>query len=100
MGRGPCSAHMTIRRVDAAGAAALLQRHAGPHREETFRELQGTLRTVIGGEARVLGPGEAFAVPAGTPHTRHADAAEPPRFVTKPDARSRPPVSRRGHGPG
>jgi quercetin dioxygenase-like cupin family protein len=55
--------------------------HLHPHQEETFRVLQGALRAVIDGEERRYGPGETFVVPAGTPHTMHADADEPTRFV-------------------
>jgi quercetin dioxygenase-like cupin family protein len=55
--------------------------HLHPHQEETFRVLQGALRTTIDGRERTFGPGEAFVVPPGTPHTMHADADEPTRFL-------------------
>lgn len=63
----------------ARTVAPALHRH--PHQEETFRVLQGALRTTIGGEERSFGPGETFVVAPGTPHTMHADADEPTRFL-------------------
>lgn len=55
--------------------------HLHPLQEETFRVLQGTLRTEIGGARRDYGAGEAFVVPPGTPHAMHAAANEATRFV-------------------
>jgi quercetin dioxygenase-like cupin family protein len=55
--------------------------HLHPHQEETFRVLEGALRTAIGGVERTFGPGETFVVPPGTPHTMHAHADEPTRFL-------------------
>jgi quercetin dioxygenase-like cupin family protein len=55
--------------------------HLHPLQEETFRVLQGMLRTEIGGARRDYGPGETFVVPRGTPHAMHAAADDPTRFV-------------------
>lgn len=63
----------------ARGAAPPLHLH--PHQEETFRVLEGALRTTIGGDPRRFVAGETFVVPPGTPHTMHADADGPTRFT-------------------
>ncbi len=55
--------------------------HLHPEQQETFTVVQGALRTVIGGVERRYPAGTTFEVPAGTPHTMHADADEPTRFV-------------------
>jgi quercetin dioxygenase-like cupin family protein len=55
--------------------------HLHPHQEETFRVLEGALRTTIGGDTRRFATGETFVVPAGTPHTMQADADGPTRFT-------------------
>jgi quercetin dioxygenase-like cupin family protein len=55
--------------------------HLHPLQEETFRVLQGVLRTEVGGVRRDYRAGETFVVPPGTPHAMHAAADEPTRFV-------------------
>ena len=55
--------------------------HSHPLQEETFRVLQGLLRTEVGGVRRDYGAGETFVVPPGTPHSMHAAADGPTRFV-------------------
>ena len=55
--------------------------HFHPEQEETFTIVQGALNTVINGVQRRYAAGATFVVPAGTPHTMHADADEPTRFV-------------------
>jgi quercetin dioxygenase-like cupin family protein len=55
--------------------------HLHPHQEESFRVLEGALRATIAGETRRFVAGENFVVPAGAPHTMHADAEGPTRFT-------------------
>lgn len=55
--------------------------HLHPEQEETLTIVQGALRTMIDGVQRRYESGATFVVPAGTPHTMHADADEPTRFV-------------------
>jgi quercetin dioxygenase-like cupin family protein len=42
--------------------------HIHPNQEERFKVQAGTLRLRMGGEERILRPGEAAIIPAGTPH--------------------------------
>jgi quercetin dioxygenase-like cupin family protein len=42
--------------------------HVHPRQESRAEVITGTLRFVVGGEERRLGPGDAITIPAGTPH--------------------------------
>jgi quercetin dioxygenase-like cupin family protein len=42
--------------------------HTHPQQESRAEVISGTLRFVVDGEERRLGPGEAITIPAGTPH--------------------------------
>jgi quercetin dioxygenase-like cupin family protein len=42
--------------------------HVHPHQETRAEVLSGTLRFVVDGRERRLGPGEAITIPAGVPH--------------------------------
>jgi mannose-6-phosphate isomerase-like protein (cupin superfamily) len=42
--------------------------HIHPRQESRAEIIAGTLRFVVDGEERRLGPGEAITIPAGTPH--------------------------------
>lgn len=55
------------------GAVAI--RHVHPEQEERFTVLSGSLRLEIGGETRLLGPGEALTIAPRTPH-RFSSAGE------------------------
>ena len=55
--------------------------HLHPEQRERFTIVQGALVAVIGGVEGRYAAGETFEVAAGTPHTMHADADEPTRFV-------------------
>jgi quercetin dioxygenase-like cupin family protein len=57
--------HWTIRRGVVFGEHTHLYEQAG-------YVLRGRVRMVVDGEARDLGPGEAYAVPAGVPHDAEA----------------------------
>jgi quercetin dioxygenase-like cupin family protein len=50
-----------------------VQKHVHPEQEERHEVLAGGLRVLLGGETRVLAPGEAVVIPAGAPH-RHGPA--------------------------
>jgi len=53
----------------------LAQSHVHPRQEERLEVLDGGLELVVGGVRHVLGPGEAMAVPPGTPHRQRAAGA-------------------------
>jgi quercetin dioxygenase-like cupin family protein len=42
--------------------------HVHPHQETRAEVVSGTLRFVVDGKKRRLGPGEAITIPAGVPH--------------------------------
>jgi quercetin dioxygenase-like cupin family protein len=55
----------------AAGQASLEESHDG---EELVYVTRGALQIEAGGVEATLSPGDAFVVPAGTPHRYTADA--------------------------
>jgi mannose-6-phosphate isomerase-like protein (cupin superfamily) len=71
--------------MDAAysGEAGMPPEHLHPSQAERFEILDGSMRTIVGGEERVYETGESFEVPAGT---RHQMAAQiPTRMRCHPD---------------
>lgn len=52
-----------------AGAAVPLHQH--PH-DQIGYVVRGRIRMVIGGQERTCGPGDAYAIPGGTPHLGEA----------------------------
>jgi quercetin dioxygenase-like cupin family protein len=42
--------------------------HVHPHQETRAEVISGTLRFVVDGQERRVGPGDAITIPAGTPH--------------------------------
>jgi hypothetical protein len=50
--------------------------HVHPHQESSARVLSGTLRFSVAGRERLLGPGDALTIPAGTPHWFVNDGTE------------------------
>ena len=61
-----------------SGEGGMPPEHLHPNQAEHFEVLEGSMRTVIDGEARVYEAGESFDVPVGTPH--QMGAAEPTRM--------------------
>ena len=55
--------------------------HLHPSQTEHFEILEGSMRTVIGGDERIYESGESFEVPAGTPHQMGTD--QPTRMTWK-----------------
>ena len=58
--------------------ALAVANHLHPVQAEHFEVLEGSVRTIIGGDERVYRQGDAFDVPAGTPHQMTSD--EPARM--------------------
>jgi quercetin dioxygenase-like cupin family protein len=50
--------------------------HVHPHQESRAQVVSGTLRFVVNGQERLLGPGEAITIPANTPHHFANDGTE------------------------
>lgn len=51
--------------------------HHHPEQDEHFVVLSGRLVAVVGGEERVVEPGQELDIPRGTPHLMWGDADEP-----------------------
>jgi quercetin dioxygenase-like cupin family protein len=59
-------------------------KHLHPSQDERFEVLEGTVRTIVAGEERSYGPGEAFDVPAGTIHQMTADPPARLKWQVRP----------------
>jgi quercetin dioxygenase-like cupin family protein len=64
--------------------------HLHPHQDERFLVTAGRLTVRIGGEERVIGPGEALEVPRGTAHAMWNAGTSPAdvRWETRPAGRT------------
>src|SRR5215212_3005095 len=65
--------------------------HHHPAQEEHFEVLEGSLRTKVDGESRVLEKGDTIDIPPGTPHQMWNDGDEEARvkWETRPAGRTR-----------
>lgn len=52
---------------------AIVEKHSHPH-EQVGMVIQGRARFVIGGQERLLGPGEMYVIPGGVEHRVIAEA--------------------------
>ena len=71
-----------------SGEAGMPPAHLHPNQAERFEVLEGSMRTIIGGEERVFGEGETFEVPAGTPHQMAAEGPTRTRWEVRPALRT------------
>jgi quercetin dioxygenase-like cupin family protein len=71
-----------------SGTGEMPPEHLHPKQVERFQILEGTVRTLIGGAERRYGPGEAFEVPAGTPHQMAAEEPSRVRWEVRPALRT------------
>ncbi len=71
-----------------SGEAGMPPAHLHPNQAERFEVLEGSMRTIIGGEERVFGEGEAFEVPVGTPHQMAAEGPTRTRWEVRPALRT------------
>ncbi len=71
-----------------AGPAPLPPAHLHPRQDEAFTVLAGTFRVIVDGVEARYGPGEAFTVPAGTPHQMAAESAARLRWEVRPALRT------------
>src|SRR3954452_24318036 len=84
-----------------SGEAGMPPEHLHPSQEERFEVLEGSMRTNIGNEERVYEAGEAFEVPAGTPHQMAAQGPTRMRWEVRPALRTAEFFERLyGEGPG
>ncbi|MGA8218413.1 MAG: cupin domain-containing protein [Solirubrobacterales bacterium] len=83
------------------GEAGMPPEHLHPKQVERFEVLEGAMRTIIDGEERVYAQGEAFEVPAGTPHQMAAEGPTRTRWEVRPALRTAEFFERLyGTGPG
>ena len=71
-----------------SGEAGMPPAHLHPKQDERFEVLEGTMRAVVDGEERVYTAGEAFEVPAGTPHQMAAEGPTRTRWEVRPALRT------------
>ena len=80
--------------------APLPPEHLHPRQDEHFEILEGTMLTIVGGVERRYEAGEAFDVPAGTPHQMAAQGPARMRWEVRPALRTAEFFSRLyGDGP-
>jgi len=70
------------------GTSWLPPEHVHPRQAERFEVLEGTIRTIVGGNERRYGPGETFEVPVGTPHQMTAEGPARVRWEVRPALRT------------
>jgi quercetin dioxygenase-like cupin family protein len=67
-----------------AEGSGLPPEHLHPSQDERFEVLEGAVRTVIDGREHRYETGDAFAVPARTPHQMTGDGAARVRWEVRP----------------
>lgn len=70
------------------GRGGLPPEHLHPHQEEHFEVRDGAVRAVIAGEERRYVAGEAFDIPAGTPHQMAGDGPARVHWEVRPALRT------------
>src|SRR5215210_8560354 len=70
------------------GDGGLPPNHFHPRQDEHFEVLEGTLRAVIDETERCYSEGEAFDVPAGTPHQMAGDGPARAKWEVRPALRT------------
>ena len=70
------------------GDAPLPPAHLHPSQDERFEVLEGAVRVIVDGAERRYAAGEAFDVPAGTPHQMTGDGPARVRWLVRPALRT------------
>ena len=84
-----------------SGEMGMPPEHLHPKQAERFEVLEGSMRTIVGGEEKVYGQGESFEVPVGTPHQMAAEGPTRMRWEVRPALRTAEFFERLyGSGPG
>ena len=71
-----------------SGEAGMPPEHLHPQQAEHFEVLEGSIRAIVDGEERVYGEGDAFDVPACTPHQMGAEEPTRMRWEVRPALRT------------
>jgi quercetin dioxygenase-like cupin family protein len=70
------------------GTGQLPPEHLHPRQVERFEVLEGSVRAIVAGSESRYSPGEAFEVPAGTPHQMTAEEPARMRWEVRPAMRT------------
>lgn len=70
------------------GDGSLPPEHLHPVQEERFEVIDGAVRAIVDGAARRYEQGDAFTVPAGTPHQMTGDGPARMRWEVRPALRT------------
>jgi Cupin domain len=70
------------------GGGQMPPEHEHPRQDERFEVLEGAVRAVVGGVERRYAAGEAFEVPARTPHSMAGDGPARMRWQVRPALRT------------
>ena len=70
------------------GDGGMPPEHVHPSQDERFEVLEGRFRAIVGGEEREYAAGDAFDVPAGTPHQMGALEPSRVRWQVRPALRT------------
>ena len=71
-----------------SGKGGLPPEHFHPHQDEHFEVLEGAVRAVVDGEERHYVAGEAFDIPARTPHRMAGDGSARVHWAVRPALRT------------
>lgn len=71
-----------------SGQGGLPPEHFHPSQDEHFEVREGAVRAVVAGEARRYGAGEAFDIPAGTPHQMAGEGVARLHWEVRPALRT------------
>jgi quercetin dioxygenase-like cupin family protein len=71
-----------------SGEGGLPPEHLHPRQDEHFEVLEGAVRAVLGGEERRYAAGEAFDIPARTPHQMAGDGPARLHWELRPALRT------------
>jgi quercetin dioxygenase-like cupin family protein len=71
-----------------SGEGGLPPEHFHPRQDEHFEVLEGAVRAVVDGEERRYVAGEAFDIPAGTPHQMAGDGPARLHWEVRPALRT------------
>ena len=71
-----------------SGEGGLPPEHYHPRQDEHFEVLEGAVKAVVAGEERLYGAGEAFDIPARTPHQMAGHGRAKVRWEVRPALRT------------
>jgi quercetin dioxygenase-like cupin family protein len=79
---------LLVMEASYGGDGSLPPEHLHPAQEERFEVIDGAVRAIVDGAERRYEKGDAFAVPAGTPHQMTGDGPARVRWEVRPALRT------------